>query len=391
MQTSMQTEDHSCQPQFTSGLLPTNFVSKPDTAAISHCKPACFRDLFAGARAPVFSALHEKSYDCIEPIDKINGTSHDILDDSVFEAVLRLASSTLVTVSLAAPYCSEHSRATLFRGGPQPVRTPQEPNTLQQDIALQESAAVHDRSHIVSDLLMVHGGISALENPIRSMTWLDPAMSEWVHQQTPFVSVCSACQFGADWDKSWLFVCNYSCIHQIAAVCPHPKRSHKQVAGVKLADGSFFARLTAAYPDALADALAECFAPHLTKEGVVIRLSDWIQAVPRQPTWRFAVSQGRIEDGGSLASTALWASPQHTDVLQLLWRHWHKRLMGDGLAHRIAGSLRDGNPEPPVDESTLSLFLSDIQWAFNIDDNDWHHMVQRQPGQPFRLELWKFF
>ncbi len=297
-----------------------------------------------------FPALHKKSYDCIEPIDKINGASHDILDDSVFEAVLRLVSSTLVSISLAAPYCSKHRRATPFPGGPQPVRTPQEPegcaaNTLQQDIALQESAAVHDRSRIVSDLVMVHGGISALENPIRSMTWLDPAMSEWVHQQTPFVSVCSACQFGADWDKSWLFVCNHSCIHQIAAVCPHPKRSHKQVAGVKLADGSFFSRLTAAYPDALADALAKCFAPHLTKEGVVIRLSDWIQSLPRQPTWQFAVSQGRIEDGGSLASTARWASPQHTDVLQLLRGRWQKQLMGDGLAHRLACSLRDGNPE----------------------------------------------
>ena len=64
--------------------------------------------------------------------------------------------------------------------------------------------------------------------------------------------------------------------------------------------------------------------------------------------------------------------------------------MGDGLAHRLACSLRDGNPELRDDESTLSLFLSDIQRAFNIDDSDWHHMVQRQPGQPFRLELWKF-
>ena len=207
MQTSMATEDHSGHDEFTSGSLPTNFVSKPDTAASSHGKPASFLDLFAGARAPVFSALHEKSFDCIEPIDKINGPSHDILDESVFAAVLRLASSTLVSVSLAAPYCSKHSRATLFPGGPQPVRTPQEPegcmaNTLQQDIDLQESAAVHDRRRIVSDLVMVHGGISALENPIRSMTWLDPAMSEWVHQQAPFVSVCFACQYGADWDKS---------------------------------------------------------------------------------------------------------------------------------------------------------------------------------------------
>ena len=180
-------------------------------------------------------------------------------------------------------------------------------------------------------------------------------------------------------------MCNHSCIHEVAAVCPHPKRSHQQVAGVKLADGAFFSRLTAAYPDAPANALATCFAPYLTKEGLVIRLGDWIQSVPRHPTWHFAVSQGRIEDGGRLASTALWASPQHPAVLQQLRSRWMHRLMGDNLALKIAGSLRDGNPEPTVDESTLSLFLSDIQYAFNIDDGDWFQMIQQQSGQPFRL------
>ncbi len=160
---------------------------------------------------------------------------------------------------------------------------------------------------------------------------------------------------------------------------------------MKFADGSFFSRLTAAYPDALADALSTCFAPYLTKKGLMIRLSDWIQSIPRQPTWQFAVSQGRIEDGGSLASTALWASPQHPDVLHQLRGRWHKRLMCDGLALKIAGSLRDGNPEPSVDESTLSLFLSDVQSAFNIDDGEWHHMILQQSGQPFRLDLWNCF
>ena len=395
MTTSLPLAKHCCQDEFDSGSMSFHVAPETTTAASSHCKPAVFLDLFAGARAPVFCALHSKSYDCIEPVDKINGPAHDILDDTVFEAVLRLASSTLVRVSLAAPYCSKHSRATLFPGGPKPIRTPHEPegcstNTLQQDIALQESAAVHDRSRLVSDLVMVHGGISALENPLRSMTWLDSAMSEWVLQQAPFVSVCSACQFGADWDKSWLFVCNHPCIHDVAAMCTHPKRSHQQVAGVKLADGSFFSRLTAAYPDALAEALATCFAPYLTKGGLVIKLVDWIQSIPRHPTWAFAVVQGRIEDGGSLASTALWASPQHHDVLHHLRKRWIHRLTNNDMALKIACSLRDGNPEPPIDAATLELFLQDIQEAFDIDDGDWTHMLQQQSGQPFRLELWRF-
>ena len=152
-----------------------------DRSSVLSSPPAFFLDLFAGARSPVFAALKAQGADCIEPIDKINGDHHDILADDVFEAVLRLASSTLVKVSLCAPYCSKHSRATLFPGGPLPVRTPAEPegcasNTFEQDCALQDSAAVHDRSRHVSDMVMVHGGVATLENPARSMTWLDPHM-----------------------------------------------------------------------------------------------------------------------------------------------------------------------------------------------------------------------
>ena len=153
----------------------------------------------------------------------------------------------------------------------------------------------------MSDLVMVRGGISALGNPKLSMTWLDPHMSEWVHQQTPFVSIASACQFGEDWAKSRLFVCNHPCIHDVAAACPHPKRTHQQVAGTRLPDGSFFSRLKAAYPTALASRLARCVAPFLTQSGLVITLADWIQHISRNPTWSCAIPQGRIEDGGSLS------------------------------------------------------------------------------------------
>ena len=124
------------------------------------------------------------------------------------------------------------------------------------------------------------------------MTWLDPHMSEWVHQPTPFMSVASACQFGDDWEESWLFACNHHCIHEVAAACPHPKRTHQQVAGAKLPDGSFFSRLAAAYPISLADKLASTFCPFLRRGGLVVALADWIQHIPRNPTSVHAPSDG---------------------------------------------------------------------------------------------------
>ena len=69
---------------------------------------------------------------------------------------------------------------------------------------------------------------------------------------------------------------------------------------------------------------ARCFAPFLTQSGLVIALADWIQHIPRNPTWSHATSQGRIEDGGSLCSAAVWAVPQHHDILKALRLRWHQ-------------------------------------------------------------------
>ena len=93
--------------------------------------------------------------------------------------------------ALAAPYCCKHSRATLRPHGPAPVRTPQfldglPSNTIQQQIAVQESATIHDRSRILLSAVDRHAGLVILENPSTSMTWDDPLMYEWVHAVTPY-------------------------------------------------------------------------------------------------------------------------------------------------------------------------------------------------------------
>ena len=76
MRTTRSTDYTSSPGEFDFGTVQTKLSSDPDVAADCSHKPACFLDLFAGARAPVFSALRDQSYDCIEPIDKINGVSH---------------------------------------------------------------------------------------------------------------------------------------------------------------------------------------------------------------------------------------------------------------------------------------------------------------------------
>jgi hypothetical protein len=115
--------------------------------------------------------------------------------------MLRLASSARIGAALAAPYCSKHSRATLRSPGPAPDRTPEyldglPSNTIQQQLAVQESAIIHDRARILLSAVDHHAGLVILENPSTSMTWDDKMMYDWVRSIAPFAAQACACMFG---------------------------------------------------------------------------------------------------------------------------------------------------------------------------------------------------
>ena len=189
---------------------------------------------------PVSTAVQKFSGDRVEPIDLIHGL--DLLDDELFESLLRLVSSGRIGAALAAPYCCKHSRATLRPNGPAPVRTLEfldglPTNTVQQQLAVQESSAIHDRSRILLTAVDQQAGLVILENPSTSMTWDDSMMYEWVHVVAPFAEQACACQFGKDWAKSWMFVTNRPSISHLARSCFHPPGTHESVVGIRLHDG----------------------------------------------------------------------------------------------------------------------------------------------------------
>ena len=116
------------------------------------CKPRYFLDIFSGASMPVSSACRLLHIDVFEPVDLIHG--HDLLNDDTFHNILVLAESGLIGAALAAPYCSKHSRATLRKPGPRPVRTPAHldgvpDNTVDQQLSVQESSIIHDRARLL--------------------------------------------------------------------------------------------------------------------------------------------------------------------------------------------------------------------------------------------------
>lgn len=100
--------------------------------------------------------------------------------------MLRLASSARIGAALAAPHCSKHSR---------PDRTPEyldglPSNTIQQQLAVQESAVIHDRARILLSAVDHHAGLVILETLSTSMTLrLGPL-------HCPFAAQACACMFG---------------------------------------------------------------------------------------------------------------------------------------------------------------------------------------------------
>ena len=93
-------------------------------------------------------------------------------------------------------------------------------------------------------------------------------MVQWIQTVAPFAAQASACQFGKDWSKTWMFVANRAEIFAVAKSCPHGFGVHQQITGVRMADGTFFSRLTSEYPQELADALATVIAPFVSHSGL---------------------------------------------------------------------------------------------------------------------------
>ena len=284
---------------------------------------------------PVSTAVQALSGDRVEPVDLIHGL--DLLDDDTFESLLRLASSGRIGAALAAPYCCKHSRATLRPNGPAPVRTPEfldglPNNTIQQQLAVQESSTIHDRSRILLSAVDRHAGLVILENPSTSMTWDDRLMYDWVHAIAPFAAQSCACQFDRDWAKAWMFVANRPAICHLARSCPHPSQT----------------------------------------------------ILPKQLSW--PVPPGRIEDGGGLPSTALHMIPQRHDKLASLRSRWFKRLSDSRQCLKITAALLSGCKEPPLSESELMPYIDDMLEILECPPGDF--LLDISPGQPFRLKLW---
>ena len=383
-----------CQHSAQSGVLQASFsCPSPGMQPLPPCR--LLVDLFAGASAPISTAASARYLDRILPLDLLHGVGFDMACDAQFSNLCQLASSGLVGAMIAAPPCSAFSRARLRPGGPRPVRTPGYPAGLpnlsdRQRAELDSSALLHSRTRTALALVAARGGLILLENPSSSLLWLDPSVQAWLSVHAPFSAHVAACAHGVNLAKAWVFWANQPVVEAFASVCTHSSGFHPSFAGKRLPDGSFASRHTACYPDSLASAIVSACVPFLSAQDRQIHPAQWRDLLPPRLPW--PIHLHRVEDGAGTCSSAFWTRPRAPDYLKPLRDLWLRRLSQPGLLNRLLSSLNSASRDPPLSDVEVEPFLSDLrQWLGVSDISTWHKLLEVEPDQPFRLNLWHAF
>ena len=211
--------------------------------------------------------------------------------------------------------CAHYSRLKLLPGpGPKALRTPSAlagvPGLNSHDVLkLQESFMMLFRCITCLTLVFQAGGHVHLEQPPSAMSWLEDCVTQFLKVTSAYCVVIAACEYGADWYKSWMFASSMQAISSLGAVCTHPPGSHLSIRGTNVETGEFLSRQTACYPKALAAAFAKLVNPLFSQSH-----TDWSwqhrhQLLPIKGLYDPPYSQ---EDGGGLPSMPDWSSPDRS-------------------------------------------------------------------------------
>ena len=277
-----------------------------------------FLDLFAGHSAPLSCAAKTANIDHFSPFDIEFNATCDILNDDLFENLLKLAHSGLVGAVWSAPPCRFYSTLRKNDGGPPPLRSKEFIDgfpslSTYQKRQVQESKGIHRRSDLICIAVFQQGGFAGKEQPLNSIAWKEPSSQQFVEQCSCYFVATPACKWGLDFFKYWAVAATSDHISNLAGHCSH--RDHMDFRGKRLPDGSYISALTAEYPSAFASAIIDIISPWVSKSSLMNQdLSTWRSLLSRNP-----ISKGpRITDGAGDISSANWTIPQSTDFFKSL-------------------------------------------------------------------------
>ena len=198
------------------------------------------------------------------------------------------------------------------------------------------------------------GGHGHLEQPKTAMSWDEPAVQQFLEQQSCSCVSMSACQFGRDWHKHWLFATTFPDLVRMACTCPHPPGAHQQIAGARTASGQYLSRATAEYPPDLANQFAQLVLPLLSDQNLELDMSSFetylpVKSVSAPPFAR--------QDGAGFHSQADWSGTHRfDDTFQLLRKSFFKLIMDTRMDQTILRAFNERQSEPPFSDAQLQPF-----------------------------------
>ena len=295
-----------------------------------------FLDICAGATRPLSQAALQAGMHVLS-VDPLCAGQLDLFNDLHYEQLLRLSFSGAVWFACASPPCGDFSTIKLRPGpGPKPIRTREHPfgipdASASQLVRLQKSLCLLERS--VSILLAVFqaGGHTSLEQPPNALSWRQSMVQPYLLEVSASCCCIAACAFGMSVHKRWMFATSFAGLSALACVCSHERSAHVDVAGKRLADGTYLSRGTAEYPASLATEFMRTI-QHLgdTTGPCDYALRDAVQLVPRKDLDALPVA---FQDGGGMGSIPDWSCPPQgkANLLLSLRKKWLGMLFELGL------------------------------------------------------------
>ena len=373
-----------CHADALPPALPTNTLSLPH-------HPKLFLDLCSGASSPLASEALARGIPSL-PIDILLDSTHDLLQDCIFEQLLRLAFAGRFAFAHASPPCTEYSRLKLRPGpGPPPCRSPEYLRGLPSNDAAAGLREVRSRTILercVQILLAVYqsGGHCDLEQPRNAMSWMEPAVQGYMLDVAADLVVVSACAYGCDWPKHWLFASSWRQLQSLAAVCPHAEGTHAPIHGLDL-DGNFRSRLSAQFPGPLCKAFVDSI-QDLFVGGAPLSASTMQQVLASVPVRPVDAFPRATQDGAGIYSYPDWSVPPPgvEDVFKPLRQQLHDFFVQCRAPSRLRQAVADKCKEPLFTQSEVahmrSLWQQWPEAAGHSGSFDW----TIAPGQPYAIE-----
>ena len=388
-----QAPDEGQEPPFTSTTLPNSTPPSPTPIPLSEPldspSPASsphrlFLDLFAGHSAPLSVAARAAQLDSFQPFDIEFDHLCDILNDDLFETLLKIACTGLVGAIWSAPPCKLYSRLRKNDGGPPPLHSAEFmdglPNLTQAQVAaVQESLEIHRRSSVLCTAVCQQGGFAAQEQPIDSLAWKEPFHQSFLTQCSCHLVSTPACKFGLDWYKTWAVAATSERIHLLAGNCR--RHTHYSVRGKRLPDGTYISSLTVEYPSPMASAIMDIIRPGSPR--IPTSTAQSYNGRPSLPSNPFlGVLASRTVQATSVRPTGLYPSARMSS----------KQSVRNGLlafspntSTHMSQSSRRHTTEPFISDDDLIPFIQDLQTCFPSETRD----TSIPPFQPFRLQLFQ--